>query len=139
MGNSNKLRIGELVALDSTHFHRSIQTNLVGFRSKNCNGYNQNREIGKDYFEITFINRFIEEKILAAWSKMDRLFSDFSSTSPNIICNNLDTTEAISNIIFPPRPSESLIQIEGKIVLNWVNNMLHSTVSFELEDIRTPS
>lgn len=40
----------------------------------------------KSYFEIAFMNRFSDEKILAAWLNKDGPSSDFPSTSPNIIC-----------------------------------------------------
>jgi hypothetical protein len=44
-----------------------------------------------DYFEMIFMNRFREEKMLAALVNKDGPCSDFSSTFPNIICKNQNT------------------------------------------------
>lgn len=40
----------------------------------------------EDHLEIAFMNRFSDENIPAALTKNDGPFSDFSATSPNIIC-----------------------------------------------------
>lgn len=40
----------------------------------------------EDHLEIAFMNLFSDENIPAALTKNDGPFSDFSATSPNIIC-----------------------------------------------------
>jgi hypothetical protein len=50
------------------------------------------KEKKNDYFEMIFMNRFIEEKMPAALVNKDGPCSEFSSTFPNIICKNQHTT-----------------------------------------------
>lgn len=45
----------------------------------------QSREVENIYFEMTFMNRFSEEKMPAAWSNKDAPFSSWFPIPPNII------------------------------------------------------